>query len=93
MALASILAFYAGPDRNLIIHLMRRSGLATGNPRKFAREDYLPRTVDVALAGKTEFYDWGPRHRLVDLTEDQRAALRDARQEIHACYFRRNGNA
>ena len=41
--------------------------LRTGLLRPGRREDYLPRTVDVALAGKTEFYDWGPRHRLVDL--------------------------
>ena len=93
MALASILAFYAGPDRDLIIHLMRRSGLARGNPRKFAREDYLPRTVNVALAGKTEFYDWGPRHRLVDLTDGQRRSLREARKAVYDAYFRRNGNA
>lgn len=52
-ALASVLAFWVGPDVARIVSLMRRSGLARP---KWERPDYLPRTVARALAGRSEFY-------------------------------------
>jgi len=55
ISLASMLAFWAGPDPARIERLMRRSKLVRA---KWGREDYLPRTIASALDGKTEFYQW-----------------------------------
>ena len=52
-ALAELLAYYGGPDRERIERLMLRSGLSR---EKWDRPDYLPRTIDTALRGKTRFY-------------------------------------
>lgn len=52
-ALAELLAYYGGPDRERIERLMLRSGLVR---EKWDRPDYLPRTIDRALRGKTRFY-------------------------------------
>jgi P4 family phage/plasmid primase-like protien len=52
-ALCSILAFWVGPDREGIDRLFRRSKLYR---EKWEREDYREKTIDLALAGRTEFY-------------------------------------
>lgn len=57
LALASMMSFYTGPDPDRLERLMRQSGLARS---KYERDDYLRRTVEKALAGRTEFYG-GPR--------------------------------
>jgi len=54
LALASILAFYAGPDPARIERLMRQSGLVRDKWTK--NKQYLARTIATALKGKTEFY-------------------------------------
>ena len=55
LALCGLLAFWAGPDPAAIDALFRRSGLMRA---KWEREDYRTRTIDRALAGRTDFYDW-----------------------------------
>jgi putative DNA primase/helicase len=54
MALASMLAFYAGPQgHDQVERLMRNSQLRRD---KYDRADYLPRTVRSAIEKQTEFY-------------------------------------
>ncbi len=54
LALLSMLAFYTGPDDPARLErLFRRSGLMRD---KATRDDYLPRTIAAALAGRTEFW-------------------------------------
>jgi putative DNA primase/helicase len=53
-ALCSLLAFWTGGDRARIDRLFRESGLYRD---KWDRDDYRQRTIDVALDGRTEFYD------------------------------------
>jgi len=58
-ALASLLAFWCGPDAGRIERLMRQSGLA--RPKWDNHRTYLARdTIGNALKGRTEFYslDW-----------------------------------
>lgn len=52
-ALASMLAFYTGNDPERIERLMRKSGLVRA---KWDRADYLTRTIERALNGRTDFY-------------------------------------
>lgn len=56
LALAGLLAFWTGGDRQQIDRLFRRSGLYRD---KWDRDgdDYGERTIDKALEGRTEFYD------------------------------------
>lgn len=56
MALARLLAFWTGPERERIANLMRRS---QRDRDKFERADYLPNTIARVLEGMTEF--WGGR--------------------------------
>src|SRR5262249_31285995 len=58
LALASRLAFWTGPDPERIAELVAASGLSRP---KWEREDYRKRTIDKALKGKTEFFDWSKR--------------------------------
>jgi putative DNA primase/helicase len=59
LALCSMLAFWVGNDHNRIDALFRRSGLYR---EKWERADYRQKTIETALEGCTEFYDWN-RHR------------------------------
>lgn len=52
LALASHVAFHAGPDVDLIKRVMRQSALIRA---KWDREDYLDRTIQKALEGTTQF--------------------------------------
>jgi hypothetical protein len=52
-ALAGMLAFWCGPDSDRIIKLMRESGLKR---EKWDRPDYLNRTVESVLSGRTVYY-------------------------------------
>jgi primase-polymerase (primpol)-like protein len=52
-ALAEIIFYYGGPDRDRADRLFRRSGLYR---EKWERTDYRKRTFDRALKGKTRFY-------------------------------------
>lgn len=52
-ALSSLLAFWTGGDRARIDRLFRQSDLYR---KKWDRDDYRQRTIDVALDGRTEFY-------------------------------------
>jgi len=54
LALAGLLAFWTGGDRQRIDHLFRQSELYR---EKWDRDDYRERTIDKALSGRTEFYD------------------------------------
>jgi len=54
-ALANMLAFWAGGDRDRIDQLFRQSGLC--RDKWTNRPDYRRRTIDKALEGRTEFYD------------------------------------
>lgn len=61
LALASLLAFWAGPDAMKLETLMRRSGLTR---EKWDRpygdgQTYLERVITKALSGRTEFYAAG----------------------------------
>jgi hypothetical protein len=54
LALAAMLAFWTGPDPEQILRLIRQSALyAQRDEKKRDREDYYPRTVQSALAGRT----------------------------------------
>jgi NrS-1 polymerase HBD domain len=55
LALCNMLAFWTGPDLDRIDVLFRGSGLYRG---KWDREGYRQRTIETALATRTEFYDW-----------------------------------
>ena len=55
LSLCAHLAFWTGPDPDRIDGLFRRSGLYR---EKWEREDYRNRTINRALDGCTEFYDW-----------------------------------
>lgn len=60
LALCNLLAFWCGPDAERIDRLFRRSALYR---EKWERPDYaFGRTIDAALAKRTEFYS-GPRRR------------------------------
>jgi len=54
LALAGLLAFWTGGDRQRIDRLFRESELYR---EKWDRDDYRERTIDKALAGRSEFYD------------------------------------
>jgi putative DNA primase/helicase len=56
LALAGMLAFWTGPDAERIKRIARQSGLSRD---KWGREDYLERTIEKALAGRTEYYQAG----------------------------------
>ena len=53
LALAGMLAFWVGPQPETIERLMRQSALAR---EKWGRDDYIRRTIDKAIEGKTEFW-------------------------------------
>lgn len=55
LELASRLAFWCGPDYARIESLMRQSGLRRAKWDQ--HKSYLRRTIEIAIAGKTEFYD------------------------------------
>ena len=55
LALSSLLAFYCGPQPDLIDAFFRQSGLMRD---KWERGDYRERIIDKAI-DKGEFYDWG----------------------------------
>jgi len=57
LALAGMLGFWTGGDRDRIDRLMRRSGLMR---EKWDRDDYRERTIDKALSGRSEFYKPAP---------------------------------
>lgn len=58
LALLNIVAFWVGPDRERIDRIFRLSALVR---RKWEeRDDYRNKSIDKALAGRTEFYD--PNH-------------------------------
>ena len=54
LALAGLLAFWTGGDRRRIDRLFRESELYR---EKWDRDGYRERTIDKALAGRSEFYD------------------------------------
>jgi putative DNA primase/helicase len=56
LALAGMIAFWAGPDPETIERLMRRS--KCHRPKWDDHPDYLFRTITKALSGRTEFYKW-----------------------------------
>jgi hypothetical protein len=56
LALCNYLAFWCGPNPERIDALFRQSGLFRS---KWNREDYRKRTINKALAGRTEFYEPG----------------------------------
>jgi hypothetical protein len=53
LALCDLLAFWTGPDPAHIDTLFRQSGLFRD---KWERQDYRGKTIEKALAGRTEFY-------------------------------------
>jgi putative DNA primase/helicase len=53
LALCNYLGFWCGPDEDRIADLFAQSGLMRS---KWQREDYRRRTIEKALAGRTEFY-------------------------------------
>jgi len=53
LALAGLLAFWTGGDRHRIDRLFRQSELYR---EKWDRDDYRERTIDKALAGRSDFY-------------------------------------
>src|SRR5262249_8502349 len=53
LALCNYLAFWCGPDEKRIADLFAQSGLFRS---KWQRDDYRKRTIDKAMAGRTEFY-------------------------------------
>jgi NrS-1 polymerase HBD domain len=55
LALCGALAFWTGPDPERIATLFRQSGLMRD---KWNRDDYKTATIERALAGRTEFFDW-----------------------------------
>ena len=56
-ALASHLLFWTSGDGERTVRLMAKSALAIGREKKFARKDYLPRTVKRAYSANTgSFY-------------------------------------
>ena len=55
LALASMLAFYTGPNEKLLDELFRQSGLYRD---KWERGDYRERVLAKAL-DQEEFYSWG----------------------------------
>jgi putative DNA primase/helicase len=55
LSLCSQLAFWCGPDANRIDGLFRRSGLMRD---KWEREDYRTDTIQKAIDGCTQFYNW-----------------------------------
>jgi hypothetical protein len=56
LALCNYLAFWCGPDPERIAALVAQSGLFRDKWQQ--REDYRRWTIDKALEGKTEFFDW-----------------------------------
>lgn len=56
LALCNYLAFWCGPNPERIDALFRQSGLFRS---KWNRDDYRERTINRALAGKTEFFEPG----------------------------------
>jgi hypothetical protein len=56
LALCGALAFWTGPDPGRIATLFRQSGLMR---HKWNREDYRTATIERAITGRTEFFDWG----------------------------------
>ncbi|MCU0760820.1 MAG: AAA family ATPase, partial [Steroidobacteraceae bacterium] len=62
LALASLLAFYCGPDPDRIEQLMRRSSRVRDKwDTRRGKVTLLRYTVDKALKGKTEFFDWAAK--------------------------------
>lgn len=57
LALVGLIAFYVGPsDAGRIDRIFRQSSLC--REKWTAREDYRRRTIERALSGKVDFYDW-----------------------------------
>jgi len=55
LALCSMIAFWTGPFPDHIDALFRQSGLYR---EKWERADYRQSTINKALEGRTEYYDW-----------------------------------
>ncbi len=62
LSLCSLLAFWCGGDANLIDECFRVSGLMR---EKWEREDYRTATIQKAIGGCREFYDWGRQTRIL----------------------------
>ena len=59
LGLCSILAFWVGPDAGRIDRLLRQSALMRGKWDSRRKDStYGKWTIDRAVAGRTEFYDW-----------------------------------
>jgi putative DNA primase/helicase len=67
LALASSLAFWVGPDANRIEQLMRQSALV--RTKWDDNKNYLPRTIEKVIDGRTEFYSWNGKKHLEDASE------------------------
>lgn len=105
LALCGHLAFYCGPNPAHIDRLFRQSGLYR---EKWDRQDYRERTIEHALAGRTEFYSpRGDRPERADRPaggdpadegggrrgRSQAALLLDMAEEAGAEPFRETGGA
>lgn len=59
LAMVGLIAFYVGNDAGRIDAIFRQSPLC--REKWTERQDYRDDTIDRALFGKTDFYDWGKR--------------------------------
>jgi primase-polymerase (primpol)-like protein len=95
LALTNHLAFWCGPNPERIDALFRQSGLFRS---KWQRDYYRQRTIQKALAGRTEFYDSGrkgatPRKRRKAHAETAAASGTDADEEHDPIHLTDRGNA
>lgn len=67
LALANLLAFWTGGDRDRIDRLFRQSDLYR---EKWDRDDYQERTIDKALKGRTDFYEPDDSSRSSSVSDD-----------------------
>lgn len=72
-ALCNLLAFYVGPDPSAVDRLFRQSGLMRA--KRADRDDYRTATIQNAISGTTEFFDWSRWNR-------QASSKNDGRPEI-----------
>ncbi|MDP8952211.1 MAG: phage/plasmid primase, P4 family, partial [Actinomycetota bacterium] len=84
LALASMIAFWTGPDEARIERIFSESALADRDKWR-KRQDYRTRTIRYALKGMTDFYT--PPHRppadTSDAGEEENRAMRSRREEGH----------
>ena len=75
-ALCNYLAFYCGPGNHAQVERLFLKSKLAQRSKATTRNDYVPRTVDFAYAGRSDFYNWRTKLPKIEVTTE-RHVVRD----------------